>query len=120
MVDSDDDVGGGREFEEGEKVEARYRGGKKFYKGKITQKRSNGTYDILYTDDNETEKGVSADLIKAGGGGNSARRNNKVIHMTVPYIVPAFNALNFQVIPFFHAMVHPFFLFSCLSVSKNL
>ncbi len=41
-------------LEEGMPVEARYRGGTKYYKGTITRKHLNGTFDILY-DDGEKE-----------------------------------------------------------------
>lgn len=51
-------------LEEGVKVEARYRGGSRHYKGKIIHKRLNGTFDILY-DDGDKEMGVSSDLIKS-------------------------------------------------------
>jgi hypothetical protein len=62
--DTDDEV----ELGEGSRVEARYRGGSKYYKGKITRKRLNGTFDILY-DDGEKEEGVDKALIKSLGGG---------------------------------------------------
>jgi hypothetical protein len=71
--DSDTDMGGGCNLEEGAKVEARYRGGSRFYKGKITRKRLNGTFDILY-DDGEKEMGVDKALIKSlGGAGRRGR-----------------------------------------------
>jgi hypothetical protein len=70
-MDTDDDDGGG--LAEGSKVEAKYRGGSRYYKGKITRKRLNGTFDILY-DDGEKEMGVDKSLIKSlgGGGGRGA------------------------------------------------
>jgi hypothetical protein len=68
-MDTDDDDGGG--LAEGSKVEAKYRGGSRYYKGKITRKRLNGTFDILY-DDGEKEMGVDKSLIKSLGG--SGRR----------------------------------------------
>jgi hypothetical protein len=52
------------ELGEGSKVEVRYRGGSNYYKGKITRKRRNGTFDILY-DDGEEELGVEASLIRS-------------------------------------------------------
>jgi hypothetical protein len=70
-MDSDDDMGGD-DLAEGSKVEARYRGGSRYYKGKITRKRLNGTFDILY-DDGEKEMGVDKEMIKSAGGGGSAR-----------------------------------------------
>ena len=47
---------------EGTKVEARYRGKSKYYKGKVARARLNGTYDINY-DDGEKELGVARELI---------------------------------------------------------
>ena len=49
---------------EGAKVEARYRGRSKWYKGKVDRDRGDGTYDIAY-DDGERETRVSKDLIKS-------------------------------------------------------
>ena len=53
-------------FDEGMKVEARYRGKEKYYPGKISRVRANGTYDINY-DDGEKESptvgGVSSKSI---------------------------------------------------------
>jgi hypothetical protein len=59
---------------EGSKVEAKYKGGSKYYKGKITRKRLNGTFDILY-DDGESEERVAASLIRSLGRG--VRRDDK-------------------------------------------
>ena len=61
------DAGG---FSRGDKVEARYRGGAKFYPGKIVRDNRDGTFDIDY-DDGEKEKDVKERLIKKlkGGGG---------------------------------------------------
>jgi hypothetical protein len=71
---SDDEDGGG-ELEEGAKVEARYKGGSRFYKGKITRVRMGGrAFDILY-DDGEKEMGVKKENVRgrteqpSGGGG---------------------------------------------------
>ena len=50
------------EFRVGDAVEAKYRG-KKYYSGKITRKRFDGSYDIDY-DDGDRELGVSRELIK--------------------------------------------------------
>ena len=59
---------------EGAKVEARYRGGSRYFPGKIRRENRDGTYDIDY-DDGEKERGVQAELIKSmdggGGGGGS-------------------------------------------------
>ena len=68
---SDDEGGGG--LDEGMPVEARYHGGRRYFKGTITRKRANGTFDILY-DDGEKEQGVSEDLIKSSGGGVNCQR----------------------------------------------
>ena len=48
-------------------IEARYRGKNKYYPGKITRCRFDGSFDILY-DDGERELGVAKELIKAKGG----------------------------------------------------
>jgi hypothetical protein len=70
-MDADNDGGGG--LAKGSKVEAKYRGGSRYYKGKITRKRLNGTFDILY-DDGEKEMGVDKSLIKSLGGDGGGRR----------------------------------------------
>ena len=44
-------------------VEVRYRGGKKYFPGKIKAIRANGTYDIRY-DDNDEEKKVKREMIR--------------------------------------------------------
>ncbi|GMI02110.1 hypothetical protein TrST_g14237, partial [Triparma strigata] len=58
------------DFSRGDKVEARYRGGSKYYPGKISRDNRDGTYDIDY-DDGEKERGVAKRLINkiSGGGG---------------------------------------------------
>ena len=48
---------------EGDAVEARYRGREKYYKGKISRDRMDGTYDINY-DDGEKELRVEERLIR--------------------------------------------------------
>ncbi|GMI50134.1 hypothetical protein TeGR_g505, partial [Tetraparma gracilis] len=70
-LEDDDDAseteGGGGDDDSklsvGDKVEAKYRGKSKYYKGEIARVRLNGTYDINY-DDGEKELGVKRDLIK--------------------------------------------------------
>ncbi|GMH99375.1 hypothetical protein TrVE_jg13350, partial [Triparma verrucosa] len=59
----DDSETEGGALEKGTKVEARYRGKAKYYPGKISRVRSNGTYDINY-DDGEKEFGVKKEFIK--------------------------------------------------------
>ena len=51
-------------LEEGDKVEANYRGRGKWYPGKITKDRRDGTYDISY-DDGESEARVPEDMIRS-------------------------------------------------------
>ncbi|GMI22795.1 hypothetical protein TeGR_g14200, partial [Tetraparma gracilis] len=63
----DSDTGGGGELEIGSKVEARYKGKSKYYPGKISRVRSNGTYDVAY-DDGEKEMGIEKEMIKLVGG----------------------------------------------------
>ena len=48
---------------EGDAVEADYRGRGKFYPGKISRDRGDGSYDIAY-DDGDEERGVEARLIR--------------------------------------------------------
>jgi len=59
---------------EGMKVEADYRGRGKYYPGKISIDRGDGTYDISY-DDGERETRVRAELIRPLGGGLDAVRS---------------------------------------------
>jgi len=58
------------------KVEARYRGKLKWYPGKITRVRLDGTYDIDY-DDGEKETNVEAELVRSVGGGKDDDDNKK-------------------------------------------
>ena len=53
---------GDSELEVGQTIEAKYRGKKKYYPGKIAA-RSGDTYDIDY-DDGEKESGVARNLIR--------------------------------------------------------
>lgn len=55
-------------LERGDKVEVRYGGKSKWYKGKIARVNSNGTFDISY-DDGDSERGVRRHLIRPLGGG---------------------------------------------------
>jgi Ca2+-binding EF-hand superfamily protein len=59
-----------KSFEADDKVEANYKGKGKYYPGKISRARLNGTYDIAY-DDGERESGVEGEMIRSrdGGGG---------------------------------------------------
>jgi hypothetical protein len=67
-----DDDGAGRgvgkkaRLEEGSKVEANYRGRGKWYPGKISKERSDGTFDVTY-DDGESEMRVTEDMIRLAG-----------------------------------------------------
>ncbi|KAJ1454616.1 hypothetical protein M885DRAFT_426362, partial [Pelagophyceae sp. CCMP2097] len=56
---------------EGAKVKARYRGKSKFYPGRISRDRGDGTFDVDY-DDGEKETRVVAELITAVGGDDSS------------------------------------------------
>ena len=67
--------GGGREvsvpkFRRGERVEARYRGRAKYYRGRIQRERGDSMYDISY-DDGEEESRVAAHLIRSLESGAS-------------------------------------------------
>ena len=50
-------------FEIGDEIEARYKGKRKFYPGKISRVRYDGSYDIMYSD-GDREIGVSKDLVR--------------------------------------------------------
>ena len=78
LIRSKDGGGGDDKLREGDLVEARYRGREKYYKGKISRDRGDGTYDIAY-DDGEREIRVAKRLIrKIGGGSDSLREGDKV------------------------------------------
>ena len=80
LIRSKEGSGGSSKLEEGDKVEARYRGREKYYPGKITRDRGDGTYDIAY-DDGERETRVEERLIKkkdGGGGSDSFREGDKI------------------------------------------
>ena len=67
--------GGGREvsvpkFRRDERVEARYRGRAKYYRGRIARERGDSLYDIDY-DDGESETRVAAHLIRSLESGAS-------------------------------------------------
>ncbi|GLE00273.1 hypothetical protein PINS_up009000 [Pythium insidiosum] len=51
-------------FQVGDSVEARFRGGNAFYRGRIVAVRGDSAYDIAY-DDGDTEPNVSAAMIQA-------------------------------------------------------
>ncbi|KAH8059996.1 cytidine deaminase [Aureococcus anophagefferens] len=68
----DDDRRSGGSLGEGDKVEARYRGREKYYPGKISRDRGDGTFDIAY-DDGERETRVEEKLIRKLGGSSSSR-----------------------------------------------
>ena len=70
LIRSKDGGGGGGRLSEGDKVEARYRGREKYYPGKISRDRGDGTYDISY-DDGERETRVEESLIRKVGGSRS-------------------------------------------------
>ena len=55
----------------GEAIEARYKGGSAYYKGKIVSANANGTYDIRY-DDGDEERAVPASKIRSRGGAAAA------------------------------------------------
>eukprot|EP00903_Cladosiphon_okamuranus_P008645 g8289.t1 len=63
LGDSNSKRAGSDRFEEGMKVEARYKGRSRFYPGKITRAHRDGSYDIDY-DDGESERMVEPSMIK--------------------------------------------------------
>merc|ERR1712070_482978 len=83
--DSDNGSGSGSgsdsdaaELDVGSKVEARFGGRSRWFKGKITRKNSDGTFDILYND-GDRERKVKKDLIRPldGGGKSSSKSRSK-------------------------------------------
>lgn len=62
-------------IEEGSKVEGNYRGKGKWYTGKVTRDRRDGTFDVAY-DDGESESRVDEALLRplVGRGGGLERR----------------------------------------------
>ena len=74
LIRSKDGGGGDDKLREGDLVEARYRGREKYYKGKITRDRGDGTYDIAY-DDGEKETRVEERLIRKRERGSSRSRS---------------------------------------------
>ena len=62
--------GGGGSPDTGDLIEARYRGGAKWFSGKVLRKRPDGSFDIRY-DDGDSESGVRSEYVrlKDGGGG---------------------------------------------------
>ena len=60
----------------GTRVEARYRGKSRYYPGKISRVRADGTFDVSY-DDGESETRVLAEYIKSSGGGGSSRDDSR-------------------------------------------
>eukprot|EP00937_MAST-01D_sp_MAST-1D-sp2_P002894 g2894.t1 len=71
----------GGSYQEGDKIECRYRGKSRYYPGRIRRARLNGTYDIDY-DDGERESSVSPDLIKCQGVAASQAQpsNDEAVH----------------------------------------
>jgi hypothetical protein len=62
-------------IEEGSKVEGNFRGKGRWYKGKVTRDRRDGTFDIDY-DDGESETRVDEMMIKLlDGGGQSPSKS---------------------------------------------
>jgi len=59
-----------RDLRTGDVVEARFRGGRKYFKGRITRARVDGTFDIAY-DDGDRETHVKSSVIRKIGGRES-------------------------------------------------
>ena len=70
-ADRDRDAASNR-IEDGSKVEGNYRGKGKWYPGKITRDRRDGTFDISY-EDGESETRVEESMIRLIGGASSSR-----------------------------------------------
>ena len=67
----------------GDKVEARYRGREKWYKGKISRDRGDGTFDVDY-DDGEKETRVREDLIRSLEAARSPSRRDDSLDGRAP------------------------------------
>merc|ERR1719230_2107655 len=66
------DVGGGGSGERlrpVDKIEAKYRGGSRWFSGEVVRERADGSYDVRY-DDGDSESGVRAEDIRSKGGGD--------------------------------------------------
>ena len=63
-------------FSRGDKVEARYKGKSKYYKGEIGRDNRDGTYNVNY-DDGEKERGVKANLIKSLEKSKSPKKKSR-------------------------------------------
>ena len=61
-------------MEVGDKIEARFGGRSRWFKGKISRKNRDGSYDVLYND-GDRERGVKSDLIRRIGGSSSSSRS---------------------------------------------
>merc|ERR1711959_630129 len=60
----------GIELDVGSKIEARFGGRSRWFKGKITRKNHDGTFDILYND-GDRERKVKKELVRPLGGSKS-------------------------------------------------
>ena len=58
-------------FEEGQKVEARFKGGAAYYGGTVMKVNGDGSYNILY-DHGDNEKSVPEALLRGSGGGGGS------------------------------------------------
>ena len=59
--------------EEGDRVEANYRGRGRYYKGRVRRVNRDGTFDIDY-DDGEKERGVPTDMVRTANEAGNADR----------------------------------------------
>ena len=64
-------------FEKGAKIEALYKGKKKWYSGICSRRNEDGSYDVTY-DDGDTEKGVKVENIRAGAGDSELEVGTRV------------------------------------------
>ena len=63
-------------FRVDEEVEARFKGGKRYYRGRITKARRNGTYDVHY-DDGDEECHVESHMMRRLGGSSSSCESSR-------------------------------------------
>merc|ERR1711871_333307 len=64
---------------EGDKVESRCKGSKKYYPGKIFMDNRDGTYDVKFDDGDRDRKVPEGSIKKAGGGGSNSRGRSSAL-----------------------------------------
>jgi hypothetical protein len=69
-------------------VEAKYRGGSKWFQGKVTKENRDGTFNIRY-DDGDEEAGIGAAMVrKVSDAGESASKAGPCLLFIFPFSAP--------------------------------